>query len=136
MKPKSAQARRRSSTRRRSRARSGSLVVGSCQDIDRRRCMFQVKTLYVGIVGFSSRATSSFLLSPEFYEGRPCWEVFYSSTVLPPDENRMGSETKYAWDLEGAKGWCQGQADKDFLAAQNAEFEARIRQIWRSSPAR
>jgi hypothetical protein len=84
----------------------------------------------------TSLATSSFLLSPEFYGGRPCWEVFYSSTVLAPDENRMGSETKYAWDLEGAKAWCQQQADKDFLVAQNAAFEARIRRIWRSWPAR
>jgi hypothetical protein len=84
----------------------------------------------------TSLATSSFLISPEFYEGRPCWEVFYSSTVLPPDETRMGSETKYAWDLEGAKDWCQRQADKDFLVAQNAEFEEEIRRIWRCLSAR
>jgi hypothetical protein len=84
----------------------------------------------------TSLATSSFLISPEFYEGRPCWEVFYSSTVLPPDETRMGSETNYAWGLEGAKDWCPRQADKDFLVAQNAEFEEEIRRIWRCLSAR
>ena len=84
----------------------------------------------------TSLATSSFLISPEFYEGRPCWEILYSSTVLPPDGNPMGYETKYAWDLERAKGWCQRQADKDFLLAQNAEFEEAIRRIWRTLSAR
>ena len=84
----------------------------------------------------TSLATSSFLISPEFYEGRPCWEVFYSSTVLPPDENRMGSETKYAWNLQGAKAWCQQQADHDFRLAQNAAFEEEIGRIWRSPSER
>jgi hypothetical protein len=84
----------------------------------------------------TSVATSSFLISPEFREGRPCWEVFYSSTVLPPDENRMGSETKYAWGREGAKAWCQQQADKDFLLAQGAAFEEELRRIWRSPSER